>query len=114
VQNAGNTSQAIGNFEQPVLPILDPQAFTAVRDAIQASFSAPRILAFLKSIAGAGLRIRSFEAVLGRGLLGGDTRNQYNSLGNGDQGQIRELYLASLERVTPELREKFFKLYAYY
>jgi len=35
-------------------------------------------------------------------------------LGNADQGQIREFYLASLERVTPELRQKFFKLYAYY
>ena len=33
---------------------------------------------------------------------------------NGDQGQIREFYLASLERVAPELRTEFFKLYAYY
>ena len=54
------------------------------------------------------------RGVLNQGLLGGDTRNQYNQLGNADRGQIREFYLASLEQVSPELREKFFKLYAYY
>ena len=45
------------------------------------------------------------------------TRNELrkrHKLDNSDQGQIRELYLASLERVAPELREKFFRLYAYY
>ena len=40
--------------------------------------------------------------------------SHYQQLGNADQGQIREFYLASLERVPPELRQKFFKLYAYY
>jgi hypothetical protein len=35
-------------------------------------------------------------------------------LGNADQGQIREFYLASLEKVAPEVRQRFFKLYAYY
>ena len=39
---------------------------------------------------------------------------EYKLLGNADQGQIREFYLASLERVAPDTREKFFKLYAYY
>ena len=114
MQSVTNVSPAIGNFEQPVLPIVDPQAFNAVRDAIQASFSPARLVGFLKSLSSKGLRIRSFETVLAKGLLGGDTRNQYNQLGNADQGQIREFYLASLEKVAPETREKFFKLYAYY
>ena len=48
------------------------------------------------------------------GILGALTAAEYNRLGNGDQGQIREFYLASLEKVAPELRTKFFKLYAYY
>ena len=69
---------------------------------------------FLKSIERAGLRIRDFEAVLRKGILGAPTANEYSRLGNGDQGQIREFYLASLEKVAPETREKFFKLYAYY
>jgi hypothetical protein len=62
----------------------------------------------------AKLRIRDFEIVLGKGMLGSKIRDEYSRLGNGDQGQIRELYLAALEHVAPELREKFFKLYAYY
>ena len=39
---------------------------------------------------------------------------QYRKLSPSDQGQIRELYLASLEQVALPLRDRFFKLYAYY
>jgi len=35
-------------------------------------------------------------------------------LTGGDQGQIREFYLASLEKVELALRDKYFKVYAYY
>jgi hypothetical protein len=35
-------------------------------------------------------------------------------LSNGDQGQIREFYLASVEKVELKLRDKHFKIYAYY
>jgi hypothetical protein len=38
----------------------------------------------------------------------------YKKLGNADQGQIREFYLASVEKVDPALRAKYLKLYAYY
>ncbi len=68
----------------------------------------------MKSLTGSTIRIRDFESVLGRGLLGDGTRAKYEGLGDADQGQIREFYLASLEHVAPEVREKFFKLYAYY
>jgi hypothetical protein len=81
--------------EQAVIPVADPQGFTAVRSAIEAAFSLAKVKDFLKSVARAGLRIRDFELVLRK-------------------GQIREYYLASLEKVAPELRAKFFKLYAYY
>jgi hypothetical protein len=101
-------------YQQPVLPISDPQTFHAVKSAIEASFSAGRVADFLKSLERSKLRIRDFEDVLGKGNLGASTAAEYHRLGNADQGQIRELYLASLERVAPELREKFFKLYAYY
>ncbi len=105
---------AIGLFEQPVLTIGDGAAYGAVHSAIEAAFSSSKVAAFLKAMAGKGLRIREFQDVLGKGLLGEATMAKYGSLGNADQGQIREYYLASLERVAPELREKFFKLYAYY
>jgi hypothetical protein len=61
-----------------------------------------------------GLRIRDFELVLRKGILGAPTAAEYGRLGNGDQGLIREFYLATLETVAPELRTKFFRLYAYY
>ena len=100
--------------EQAVLPVADPQAFGAVRSAIQAAFSPAKVKDFLRSIEHAGLRIRDFELVLRKGLLGAATVGEYDRLGNSDQGQIREFYLASLEKVDPELRAKFLKLYAYY
>ena len=101
-------------YQQPVLPIADPQTFNVVKSAIESSFSSSQVAEFLKSLERSRLRIRDFEDVLRKGNLGASTASEYNRLGNADQGQIRELYLASLEQVAPELREKFFKLYAYY
>jgi hypothetical protein len=101
-------------YQQPVLPISDPQTFNAVKSVIDTSFSSGRVADFLRSLERSKLRIRDFEAVLGKGYLGAATAVEYGKLDNSDQGQIRELYLASLEHVAPELREKFFKLYAYY
>ncbi|MGD0798732.1 MAG: hypothetical protein ABR910_13515 [Acidobacteriaceae bacterium] len=100
--------------EQAVIPVADPQAFGAVRTAIERAFSSAKLRDFLKAIERAGLRIRDFEAVLRKGILGAPTAAEYSRLGNGDQGQIREFYLASLEKVPAEMRQKFFKLYAYY
>ena len=101
-------------YQQAVLEVTDPQTFGTVRGAIEGAFSSARVADFMKSLERAGLRIRSFEAVLKAGRLGSSTAAEYGKLGNGDQGQIREFYLASLEKVSPEIREKFFKLYAYY
>ena len=100
--------------EQAVLPVTNPKAFAAVRSAIETAFSTAEVKDFLKSVKRAGLRIRDFESVLRKGILGAPTVAEYSSLGNGDQGQIRELYLATLEKVPTELRAQFFKLYAYY
>ncbi len=107
-------SQPIGNFDQPVLPIGDPESFGAVRTAIEGSFSSGRVAEFLRSLARTSMRIRDFEKVLSKGLLGEKVASEYAKLGNADQGQIREYYLASLERVSAELRRKFFKLFSYY
>jgi hypothetical protein len=101
-------------YEQAVLTVEDPQRFGVVHQAIESSFSSASIGKFLKSLERASLRIRDFEAVLRKKALGEAAIAEYAQLGNSDQGQIREFYLASLERVDPELRQKFFKLYAYY
>jgi hypothetical protein len=114
VSSPASTAPAVGNFEQPILPIADPQNYNAVRSAIESSFAAAKVDGFLKSMTRTDLRIRDFEGVLKCGLLGDKTKAEYEKLGPADQGQIRELYLASLEKITPELRQKYFKLYAYY
>ncbi len=101
-------------YQQAVLEVADPQKFGSVRGAIEAAFSTSRVADFLKSIERGGLRVRAFEAVLKAGKLGSSTAAEYSTLGNADQGQIREFYLASLEKVAPDVRNKFFKLYAYY
>ncbi len=101
-------------FQKAVLEVSDPQSFSSLRGAIENAFSGPRVADFLKSLERAGLRVRSFEAVLKAGKLGTSVAAEYGKLGNADQGQIREFYLASLEKVAPDVRNKFFKLYAYY
>ena len=101
-------------YQQAVIPVADPEAFGAVRKSIASAFSTDHVSVFLKSLDRASMRIRDFEGVIAKGLLGERTATEYGSLGDGDQGQIREFYLASLEQVAPELRSRFFKLYSYY
>ena len=101
-------------YEQPVLPVADSRRFDAVKTSIESAFSTGRVVAFLKSLDRLKLRIRDFESVLNAGLIGPSAASDYNQLGDSDQGQIREFYLASLEQVEPSLRDKYFKLYAYY
>ena len=101
-------------FEKGTIAVQDEKAFRGVESAIVSAFSPASVQDFLKSVQRASLRIRDFEAVLKAGLLGSGAAAAYAGLGNSDQGQIREMYLASLEKVPSELRERFFKLYAYY
>ena len=114
MQTQSNTGAVVGIFEQPALAVIDPQSYNAVHSTIADVFSTGQVSEFLRSLDRRSLRIRDFEAVLHNGLLGTETKVRYDRLENADQGQIREFYLASLERVSPELRQKFFKLYAYY
>ena len=101
-------------YEQAVLSVVDPETFGTVKAAVESSFSADRVAGFLKSVERAKFRVRDFESVLRKGLLGAATAGEYSRLGSSDQGQIREFYLAKLEKVAPELRQRFLKLYAYY
>ena len=101
-------------YERPAMDIVDATTFAEVKQAIASAFAPGNVEKFLKSVERSSVRIRSFETVLNAGKLGAGAAAQYAKLSNGDQGQIREFYLASLEKVAPELREKFFKLYAYY
>jgi hypothetical protein len=100
--------------EQASIPVADPRGFEAVKQPIETAFSTAKVRNFLRSLERLKLRIRAFEAVLASGALGSETESEYRRLGDSDQGQIRELYLATLEKVAPDLRAEFFKLYSYY
>ena len=101
-------------YERPVLAVEDGATFSTLKAAIEARFSSAGVQDFLRSLNRAGLRIRHFEDVLKAGKLGAEAPADYARLSPGDQGQVREFYLASLEQVAMPLRDKFFKLYAYY
>src|SRR5579875_801177 len=90
-------------YERPVLGAEDPTTFGEVKSAVEARFSEAGVRDFLRTLDKAGLRIRDFETVLAAGKLGSATESQYNRLSPGDQGQIRELYLALLEQVPVAL-----------
>jgi hypothetical protein len=101
-------------FEKPVLGVEDGPSFDVVRSAVQAALSPSSAAKFLKRVDGQRMRVRDFEVVLAKGLLGQEAIAAYGRLGDLDRGQIRELYLESIEHVTPELRAKYLKVYAYY
>ena len=101
-------------FEQAVLPIQDEATFAAVRTSLDQAFAPARVAGFLERLTRARLRARQFEAILASGLLGPQTAADYAALGDSDRGHVREQYLHQVEKVAPELRARFFKVYAYY
>ena len=113
-QTINNVDRTAALYERPVMNIVDEPTFASVKQSLAKCFSAENVEGFLKSVESAKLRIRNFEAVLTAGKLGANTAAEYGKLTNADQGQIREFYLASLEQVDLALRDKYFKLYAYY
>ena len=101
-------------FEQATIPVQNEATFAEVRQAVEEAFAPVRVAKFLSGVAGAKLRVRQFEEILGRGLLGTKAQAAYRELGSSDQGQIREQYLRRVEQVPPEVRQKFFRIYAGY
>ena len=101
-------------FEQAVIPIQDEKTFAQVRQALDVAFAPARVSGFLGKVASAKLRVRQFEAVLAHGILGAQVQAAYAALGDSDRGQIREQYLRHVEQVAPDVRQKFFRVYASY
>ena len=101
-------------FEQAVLPIQDEATYTKVRASLDKTFASAEVGQFLRRLLRARLRARQFEAIVASGLLGAETSAHYAALGDSDRGHVREQYLSMVEKVAPELRAKFLKVYAYY
>jgi hypothetical protein len=101
-------------YQQATIAVADPASFQIVASAIDQRFSPQGVETYFRALEKSSIRVRDFAAALAAGKLGPDSAAAYARLNDGDQGMIRELYLASLEKVPMDLRDKFFKLYAYY
>jgi hypothetical protein len=101
-------------FEQAAIPVQDERGYKQLHALIDAAFDARDVEVFLNRVKRSGLRIRNYEAVLQRGFFGKDAIRLYGALPVSDQGLTRERYLRLVEAVPEELRQRYFKAYAYY
>src|SRR5215469_8409797 len=101
-------------FEQAAIAVQDEQGYAKFHALMDSIFDARDVEVFLNRVRRSGLRIRDFESVLRRGLLGKEAPGLYDALPVSDQGLTRERYLRLVEKVPVELRQRYFKAYAYY
>jgi len=101
-------------FEQAAIAVRDERGYQKLHALIDAAFDARDVEIFLNRVTKSKLRIRDYEGVLKRGLLGKDAIALYEALPVSDQGLTRERYLRLVEAVPLELRQRYFKVYAYY
>ena len=101
-------------FEQAAIAVRDQQGYCELHGRIDAAFDAHDVEVFLNRVGKSKLRIRNFEGVLTRGLMGKDAEEVYQALPVSDQALTRECYLQKVEAVPLELRQRYLKVYAYY
>ena len=101
-------------FEQAAIAVRDEQGYAQLHALIDAAFDTRDVEVFLNRVGKAKLRIRDYEGVLKRGLLGKEAVGLYEALPVSDQGLTRERYLRLVEAVALDLREKYLRIYAYY
>jgi hypothetical protein len=101
-------------FEQAAIAVTDEQGYSQLHALIDAAFDGRDVEVFLNRVKRSGLRIRDYEGVLRRGLLGNKAEGLYTALPVSDQALTRERYLRLVEAVPDELRQRYYKAYAYY
>jgi hypothetical protein len=101
-------------FEQAAIAIKDEQQYARLQALIDAAFDVRNVEVLLSRARRSKLRIRDFDGVLQRGLIGKNAAELYTALPLSDQAQIRERYLQLVETVLPELRQRYLKVYADY
>jgi hypothetical protein len=101
-------------FEQAAIAVQDEQGYAQLHACIDAVFDARDVEVFLSRVGRSKLRVRDFEGVLNRGLLGKEAAGVYAVLPVSDQALTRERYLQQVETVSPELRQRYLKVYASY
>jgi hypothetical protein len=101
-------------FEQAGIAVRDEQGYAQLHALIDAAFDPRDVEVLLTRVAKSKLRVRDYEGVLKRGLLGKEAETLYKALPVSDQGLTRERYLRLVEAVALELRQRYFRVYAYY
>ena len=101
-------------FEQVAIAVQNEQGYKQLHALIDTAFDARDVEVFLNRVRRSGIRVRDYEAILKRGLLGKEAVALYAALPVSDQGLTRERYLRLVEAVPEELRQRYYKAYAYY
>jgi hypothetical protein len=101
-------------FEQVGIAVQNEEGYKKLHALIDAAFDASQVEVFLNRVKRARLRVRDYETILDRGLLGKEAQTLYAALPVSDQGLTRERYLRLVEKVPVELRQRYLKAYAYY
>jgi len=101
-------------FTQAGISVQDEVKYAQVHAQLNAAFDLRDIEVLLSGARRAGIRVRDFEAVAGRGLLGREAAGLYQLLPVSDQALTRERYLQLVEAVAPELRQRYAKVYSSY
>ena len=101
-------------FEQAGIAVQDEQGYSKLHALIDAAFDSRDVEVFLNRVTKSKLRIRDYESILRRGFLGKEAVGLYQALPVSDQGLTRERYLRLVEAVPLELRQRYFRVYAYY
>jgi hypothetical protein len=101
-------------FVQAPIEVQDTERHARIEQRLKQAFSPVEVEVFLSRVRRAGLKIRDFDAILKRGLLGKAAEVDYSALPVSDQALTRESFLALLEKVELKLRQRYAKIYAYY
>ncbi|HET7104357.1 MAG TPA: hypothetical protein VFI20_09745 [Terracidiphilus sp.] len=101
-------------FEQAPIAVQNQRVYADLHALIDAAFDASDVEVLLNRVRRLRLRVRDFESVLQRGLLGRQAVELYAELPVSDQALTRERYLRLVEAVPAELRQRYLKVYAYY
>ena len=101
-------------FQQVAIAVQDEKTYAELHALLDAAFDSRDVDVLLSRATRSRVRIREFEAVIARGWLGKDAERLYKALPVSDQALTRERYLRLVEQVPAELRQRYFKAYAYY
>ena len=111
-------------YQQAQIAVQKTEDFEQLRAAIDRIFNSEALNKFYKKLQSSGVQAREFERILGLRLLeeadqtlaqsGKAAAQLYGALPVSDRALMREFYLERIERVDPQVRGKFHKVYSYY